>query len=97
MDQDEARKDLGLKIKNGDSLDLAPIATKLFKRVKGSSFKKTNFALALMHQKKEDWVVPHYIDEGLKWLVGKILPPVETSEQSDVAFAPVDLKMEEES
>ena len=55
-------------------MELPQISQKIFNKVVSPSFNKTSFALALMHEKKDDWEVPHYITEGLKWLGDKILP-----------------------
>jgi hypothetical protein len=43
--------------------------------VKGSGFKKTDFALALLTREPESWIVPAYITNGLKWLENAITPP----------------------
>lgn len=72
--QDPARKGLKLVVRGGRDMELPQISQKIFNKVVSPSFNKTSFALALMHEKKDDWEVPHYITEGLKWLGDKILP-----------------------
>jgi hypothetical protein len=42
--------------------------------VKGTGFDKTDFALALMMTDRNEWRVPHYIAEGLKWLAQQLAP-----------------------
>jgi hypothetical protein len=48
----------------------------LHRRVKSSSFKKTDFALALLAQDPDTWVVPTYITDGLRWLEQEVVPPL---------------------
>lgn len=43
-------------------------ARRLHNKVHSSSYKKTDFALALLAKDPNAWNVPHYIAEGLKWL-----------------------------
>ena len=43
----------------------------VFKRVKSSSFKKTEFALDVASS-EADWETPLYIAEGLRWLEKKM-------------------------
>jgi len=43
----------------------------IFKCIKSSSFKKTEFALDLLAA-TEDWDTPSYIAEGLKWLENRL-------------------------
>jgi len=70
--QDLVRRPLGLRvIKKDNRFTLGEVAQKLFNRVKGSGFKKTNFALGLLME-DEGWVVPEYINDGLKWLVSNL-------------------------
>jgi predicted ATP-dependent endonuclease of OLD family len=52
---------------------LNDIVGKIHDRVKSSSFKKTEFALALMLS-SEEWQSPSYIVEGLAWLDAKVNP-----------------------
>jgi len=56
-------------------LPLAEMAERLHRRVKSSSFGKTDFALGLLAQDPAGWVVPKYIAEGLRWLEGEVAPP----------------------
>lgn len=73
--QDAARKDLGLRIKGCNRLDLGGIAQSLYRKVKNASFHKTDFALALLAQDPAAWTVPSYISEGLQWLEDQVAPP----------------------
>lgn len=73
--QDFERKDLGLRIKGANNLDLNGIAQSLYRKVKNTSFHKTDFALALLAHNPTEWVVPNYIAEGLCWLEDEIAPP----------------------
>ncbi len=65
--QDDERKTLGLKL-HGQVAGPAALATSLHKRVSGTYFDKTKFALGVLAQPEEQWVVPRYIAEGLHWL-----------------------------
>lgn len=60
--------DLKLRIRGGGNLTLEQLVERLHKRIKGSSFNKTDFALALLAQDPSTWQVPVYIAEGLRWL-----------------------------
>ncbi len=51
---------------------LAEVTEGIHRRVKGNSFKKTDFALALMMAKTDEWEVPAYIAEGLQWLSKRV-------------------------
>jgi predicted ATP-dependent endonuclease of OLD family len=73
--QAPAQKDIQLRIPRNDTKDLAAVAAAIHKRVKGCSFKKTDFALALLTRDPGTWIVPKYIADGLKWLEGAVLPP----------------------
>ena len=72
--QDVARADLKLRIRGGDGLTIDQLAERLHKRIKGSGFNKTDFALALLAQDPQTWIVPRYIAEGLHWLADEITP-----------------------
>jgi predicted ATP-dependent endonuclease of OLD family len=70
--QDLSRKHLGIRvITEKNRFTLNEVAEKLFNRIKGSGFKKTEFALGLLME-DEGWDVPAYIDDGLKWLVSNL-------------------------
>lgn len=73
--QDSDRKDLGLRIRGCNKLDVDAIAQSLFRKVKNPSFHKTDFALALLAQDPAAWTVPIYISEGLQWLEDQVVPP----------------------
>jgi predicted ATP-dependent endonuclease of OLD family len=72
--QDVDRKDLGLRVKGCNKLDVAGIAESLYRKVKNASFHKTDFALALLAQDPTAWTVPSYISEGLQWLEEQVAP-----------------------
>jgi predicted ATP-dependent endonuclease of OLD family len=72
--QDVDRKDLGLRIKGCNRLDVAGIAESLYRKVKNATFHKTDFALALLSQDPAAWTVPSYISEGLQWLEDQVAP-----------------------
>jgi hypothetical protein len=78
------RTSLGVRIGANTTKQLDDLATRLFKRVNGKSFKKTDFALALLMRDPETWTVPTYISQGLKWLENVVkpeaVPPVATTE-----------------
>jgi predicted ATP-dependent endonuclease of OLD family len=74
--QGTERIDLNLRIARNSDKTLAELADRIHKRVKGSGFKKTDFALALLAQDPASWIVPRYIDEGLKWLEEQVTPAV---------------------
>ena len=66
--------DLKLRVRDSTVLDMAQLAERLHNRIKGSSFNKTDFALALLAQDPDAWTVPQYIVDGLQWLEGEIMP-----------------------
>lgn len=72
--QDAERSDLKLRIRRNEELDLETLAERLHKKVIGASFKKTDFALALLAQNHEGWKVPTYIVQGLQWLQDELKP-----------------------
>ena len=64
--QQANNRDLRLRIRNPQ--DAADLALRLHKKIHSDSFKKTDFALALLGKNPEAWTVPRYIAEGLEWL-----------------------------
>ncbi|KZB57710.1 ATP-dependent nuclease [Thalassospira xiamenensis] len=64
--QDYDNRDLRLRVRGAESLD--HLAQRIHEKVHSSSYKKTDFALALLAKNPENWVVPQYISEGLSWL-----------------------------
>jgi predicted ATP-dependent endonuclease of OLD family len=73
--QDITRRSLHLRVVTKKAtLPLAAVAKKVHDRVKGTGFDKTDFALALMMTDRNEWRVPHYIAEGLKWLAQQLAP-----------------------
>jgi predicted ATP-dependent endonuclease of OLD family len=73
--QDKSRKELKLSFPKAEKLDLSQLAEKTHKRVQSKSFKKTDFALALLIEDPEQWSVPAYIADGLLWLQDQLAPP----------------------
>jgi hypothetical protein len=71
-----------LRIPGNANLGLDQLAERIFRRVKGSAFKKTDFALAVLTRNPNEWIVPSYIANGLRWLEGRVTPeaPVELLE-----------------
>jgi len=65
--QSEAGKHIGLKLRSKPA-SVNEFAEKIHNRVKSDNFNKTNFALGVLSSKPEDWIVPKYIETGLKWL-----------------------------
>jgi len=66
--QKKEHHEVGLRWAKSSTMSLEEIAAKIHKRVKGESFKKTNFALGLLASSDASWVVPAYIQDGLDWL-----------------------------
>ncbi|MDA3926613.1 MAG: ATP-dependent endonuclease [Kiritimatiellae bacterium] len=58
-----------LKLEIPDSLD--EVYQKIYELVKSSSFKKTDFAMQVLSC-NINWQVPNYIEEGLRWLEGRL-------------------------
>ncbi len=66
--QKKEHHEVGLRWTKSATMSLEVLAAKIHRRVKGESFKKTNFALGLLASNDSSWVVPTYIQEGLNWL-----------------------------
>lgn len=64
--QEAANRDLKLRVRAPQNLE--HLAQRLHDKVHSSSYKKTDFALALLAKNPDAWTVPHYIAEGLQWL-----------------------------
>ena len=71
------RADLKLRVRGGANLTLDQIAQRLHRKIGGSSFHKTDFALALLAQDPTTWSVPRYIAAGLHWLEQEVTPAPE--------------------
>jgi predicted ATP-dependent endonuclease of OLD family len=71
------QKELGLRIRKADELDLDALHDRLFKRVNGKSFDKTKFALELIARSDQSWTSPTYIVQGLTWLHELLDPSAE--------------------
>jgi predicted ATP-dependent endonuclease of OLD family len=57
-----------LKLRIPGAADVADLALRLHNKIHKDSFKKTDFALALLTKNPTVWSVPQYIEEGLQWL-----------------------------
>lgn len=97
--QDISRRDIGLRVvTKKDNRKLQDLRERLFKKVSGSSFKKTDFALGLLLTPPEQWAVPSYIENGLKWLEKTIgFPEKEVIEVVQLAVAADEIIMEIET
>jgi predicted ATP-dependent endonuclease of OLD family len=84
--QDKKAAQLKLQIRKSKQLALDTLIQKLHDRIKSSSFKKTDFALALLAMDPTDWKVPTYINDGLAWLQDQVAPAQE--ETSEKAMQP---------
>ncbi len=76
--QHEDQADLKLRVRGNAQLNITQLSEKLHKKIKASSFNKTDFALALLAKEPTAWIVPRYIVEGLKWLEVEISPVSES-------------------
>lgn len=87
--QDADRKDLGLRVKGCNRLNIEGVAESLYRKVKNANFHKTDFALALLAHDPAAWKVPSYISEGLVWLEAEVapLPPAVEAAAGDVDAA----------
>jgi predicted ATP-dependent endonuclease of OLD family len=72
--QDQQRADLNLIVRRNATLNVHQLAERLHKRITNSSFKKTDFALALLSHNPTTWTVPAYIADGLLWLRDEVTP-----------------------
>lgn len=50
--------------------------------IRSGNFKKTDFAMSILAG-PISWEVPNYIDDGLKWLEGRLCPPNEARSETD--------------
>ena len=71
------QKEIKLQIPRYYELSIDELSECLHKRIKASSFKKTDFALELLMRDPGEWKSPSYIVNGLKWLQEKLIPPRE--------------------
>ena len=67
--QTQEQRHLGLRFRKSPGTPIE-LAQSLHKRVSGSSFDKTKFALGVLLASPEEWLMPLYIKEGLLWLNG---------------------------
>ena len=66
--------DLHLRIANADGLTRRQVAEKVAERVRKGSFKKTDFAVALLTRPPGSWQSAAYILDGLAWLESVATP-----------------------
>lgn len=66
--------DLQLIVAGADTLSPAELAERIFDRVTSPTFNKTDFALALLSADPAAWKTPAYIEAGLVWLQGQLVP-----------------------
>lgn len=66
--QNADTRDLKLRVRGSAQMNIQQLASALHRKVSGSNFNKTDFALALLARDPATWQVPRYIDAGLKWL-----------------------------
>ncbi len=69
--QAAAQRHLGLKL-HGNPATPSELASGLHQRVGGRSFDKTKFALGVLTDVPQNWCVPLYIKEGLRWLTSEV-------------------------
>lgn len=62
---------VGLRLKPAPT-SLEALADGLYKKVKGSGFDKTKFAIGVLTSTQDTWIVPSYIRDGLVWLEGHV-------------------------
>jgi hypothetical protein len=58
----------------------------VYDRIRSDSFKKTDFAMDILAC-AEEWIVPGYIAEGLRWLEARLCPPLASATAATVAVA----------
>lgn len=61
-------KNLGLRVASASHESIKHLHDALFKRIKGSHFDKTAFALGVIAAADRSWKAPAYMVEGLEWL-----------------------------
>lgn len=80
--QDGAGSHVGLAIDGAADLSLEQLHKSIYEKVK--TFDKTSFALNVIASGAAEWIAPHYIVEGLRWLEGmlaSVLAEVEPGNQ----------------
>lgn len=86
--QKKEHHELGLRWAKSSTMSLENLAAKIHKRVKGESFKKTNFALGLLASSDLSWVVPTYIQDGLDWLTTHVVIGDDTIDSAAAKLKP---------
>jgi hypothetical protein len=62
---------------------LSDVYQEVYERIKSDSFKKTDFAMDILAY-SEEWIVPEYIAEGLRWIEERLSPlPAAVAEAED--------------
>lgn len=86
--QKKEHHEVGLRWAKSSTMSLEDLAAKIHRRVKGESFKKTNFALGLLASSDASWVIPTYIQEGLDWLTTHVAICDETIQSAAAKLEP---------
>jgi hypothetical protein len=73
---------IGLKL-NQMPTTPGELAAGLHKKVTGRSFDKTKFALGVLTEPPENWIVPKYIKEGLQWLAEEVCVELQPPSQAE--------------
>jgi hypothetical protein len=87
------RQAVGLRIRTALA-DPQSLAEALHKRVSGSHFDKTKFALNVLAASPDEWTVPYYIEEGLLWLKEQV--DFEVEQEVEAVAAALDVPAEEQ-
>lgn len=86
--QKKEHQEVGLRWAKSSSMSLEELASKIHKRVKGESFKKTSFALGLLASSDASWVVPAYVQQGLDWLATHVVTGDDMRESAAAKLEP---------
>jgi predicted ATP-dependent endonuclease of OLD family len=86
--QGDDGKHLGLKIPKAADLSVKDLHDKLYKRVRGSHFDKTSFALGVIATIEPTWNCPEYIVQGLEWLREKLELVIPEEVHADGSLTP---------
>ncbi|MBJ2156601.1 ATP-dependent nuclease [Variovorax sp. IB41] len=67
---------------------LDEVYQEVYDRIRSDGFKKTDFAMDILAC-AEEWAVPGYIAEGLRWLEARLCPPLASSTATAIPVATV--------
>ncbi|PYG29987.1 ATP-dependent nuclease [Pelagimonas varians] len=79
--QQAVNRELKLRVRAPQNLE--DLVEKLHNKVHSSSYRKTDFALALLAKDPDAWNVPLYIAEGLEWLEATLGVAVDENDQQE--------------